>query len=87
MPDFGPGRTPNIGLAYGSDAAGNYNLDKLDMILGNAEGGIAGPAGPAGPEGPAGPAGVGVPAGGTTGQVLQKVSDADFDVAWVTLPV
>jgi hypothetical protein len=28
--------------------------------------------------------GVGVPAGGTTGQVLMKLSDADFDTAWVT---
>jgi hypothetical protein len=33
-----------------------------------------------------GPPGVGVPAGGTTGQVLVKLSDADFDTAWVTLP-
>lgn len=30
--------------------------------------------------------GVGVPPGGTTGQVLVKQSDADFDTAWVTLP-
>jgi hypothetical protein len=33
-----------------------------------------------------GPPGPGVPAGGTTGQVLVKQSDADFDTAWVTLP-
>jgi hypothetical protein len=25
-----------------------------------------------------------IPAGGTTGQVLAKASDSDFDVAWVT---
>jgi hypothetical protein len=28
--------------------------------------------------------GVGVPAGGTTGQVLVKLSDDDFDTGWVT---
>jgi len=26
----------------------------------------------------------GIPAGGTTGQVLEKVSGADYDVAWST---
>lgn len=38
----------------------------------------------AGPPGPAGPNVV--PTGGTTGQVLVKQSNADYDVAWVTLP-
>jgi hypothetical protein len=50
--------------------------------------GAPGPAGPEGPQGPAGPAGAdgapGYPAGGTTGQVLTKLSDADGDVAWMT---
>jgi hypothetical protein len=32
--------------------------------------------------GPAGPQGAGVPVGGTTGQVLAKVSNADNDTAW-----
>lgn len=57
--------------------------------------GIAGPTGPAGPAGatgPAGPAGangtngtngVGVPTGGTTGQVLAKTSSADYATEWV----
>jgi hypothetical protein len=31
-------------------------------------------------------AGTGVPAGGTTGQVLTKASDADFDTDWETIP-
>ena len=56
--------------------------------------GATGPQGPEGPEGPQGPAGqngtngqdgapgVGVPAGGTTGQVLKKVSGADYDTEW-----
>jgi hypothetical protein len=37
----------------------------------------------AGAQGPAGP---GVPPGGTTGQILVKVSGADFDTAWIDLP-
>jgi hypothetical protein len=32
----------------------------------------------------AGPAGPGAPSGGLTGQVLMKLSDADYDFAWVT---
>lgn len=37
---------------------------------------FGGPIGPAGPQV--------VPPGGTTGQVLAKLSDADYDVGWVT---
>lgn len=44
--------------------------------------GDPGPPGPAGPTGATGAAGVGVPAGGTTGQVLKKLSNADYDTAW-----
>lgn len=36
-----------------------------------------------GPQGPVGPNPV--PAGGTTGQVLVKLSDNDYDYGWVTL--
>ena len=55
--------------------------------------GATGPQGPAGPAGvdgadgatgPQGPAGQGVPAGGTTGQVLAKSSATDYDTQWVT---
>jgi hypothetical protein len=35
-----------------------------------------------GPAGPAGADGVGVPAGGTTGQVLKKASNTDYDTEW-----
>jgi hypothetical protein len=40
--------------------------------------------GPAGPTGPQGPAGVGVPVGGTTGQVLAKTSATDYATGWAT---
>ena len=45
--------------------------------------GPAGPAGPAGSAGPAGPAGPGVPAGGAAGQILAKVSSADYETEWI----
>jgi len=45
-----------------------------------------GPIGPEGPEGPPGPAGVGVPTGGTTGQILAKASNADYDDEWINAP-
>ena len=46
------------------------------------EQGPPGPAGQDGAQGPQGPAGPGVAAGGTTGQVLVKSSDADYDTEW-----
>lgn len=39
-----------------------------------------------GPQGPAGPQGQGVPAGGTSGQVLAKSTDADYQTEWVNQP-
>jgi len=44
--------------------------------------GPPGPQGPAGPAGPSGAPGVGVPAGGTTGQVLTKSSATDYATVW-----
>lgn len=38
-------------------------------------------------QGPDGPVGSGVPAGGLMGQVLIKVSDADYDTAWGTMDI
>lgn len=44
----------------------------------------AGPEGPQGPIGPIGPAGLGLPAGGTTGQLLLKASNNDYETEWGT---
>lgn len=46
--------------------------------------GQRGPAGPIGATGAQGEPGVGVPPGGTTGQMLVKTSDADFDTTWTS---
>ena len=48
--------------------------------------GAQGPEGPEGPQGPAGADGAdgeGVPLGGTTGQILSKTSETDYDTEWV----
>lgn len=47
--------------------------------------GPTGAQGPAGATGPAGSPGVGVPTGGTTGQVLAKASATDYDTTWSTV--
>lgn len=44
--------------------------------------GVQGQQGPQGPTGPSGQDGVGVPEGGTTGQVLKKKSGTDYDTEW-----
>ena len=43
------------------------------------------PTGPAGADGETGPTGQGVPTGGTSGQVLAKVSGTDYDTEWITI--
>lgn len=54
--------------------------------------GAQGPQGPTGPQGPAGAtgatgaAGIGVPIGGTTGQILAKTSGADYATQWINPP-
>ena len=45
--------------------------------------GATGPAGPMGATGPTGATGAGVPTGGTTGQILAKNSNTDYDTEWV----
>lgn len=46
--------------------------------------GAVGPQGLTGPQGSQGPAGAGIIPGGTVGQVLSKLSNTDYDVAWQT---
>lgn len=55
---------------------------------GGGEVGPAGPEGPQGPQGDTGPAGAdgadgqGVPAGGTAGQILEKIDGTDYNTQW-----
>lgn len=48
----------------------------IDMASSSVSVSYSGPPGPVAPNP--------VPAGGTTGQVLTKLSDADYDYGWVT---
>ena len=76
-------------LATGEDATatmtGDYVNPVLNLGLPRGEQGIQGEQGPQGEQGVPGQDGengVGVPTGGTTGQVLKKKSNTDFDTEW-----
>jgi hypothetical protein len=60
--------------------------DTIEIVQGTATtieiAGLQGPQGPAGASGGTGAAGQGVPVGGTTGQVLRKVSGTNYDTEW-----
>jgi hypothetical protein len=47
---------------------------------------VTGPTGATGATGSAGATGAGVPAGGTSGQILRKMTGSDYDTEWSTLP-
>ena len=71
----------------GTNASVNNSGDETNVVLnftiprGNT--GPQGPQGKQGPTGATGPAGPGVATGGTTGQVLVKKSNANFDTEWI----
>ena len=71
----------------GTNASVTNSGDETNVVLnftiprGNP--GPTGKQGPAGEPGPAGPAGPGVATGGTTGQVLAKKSNANYDTEWI----
>lgn len=60
-------------LDPGSDATASYANGVFSFGI---------PTGPRGETGSQGPAGPGIAAGGTTGQVLKKKSDSDYDTEW-----
>lgn len=73
--------------SYTGDEAPNFSIEnghlyadippKIDL------GSVVGPKGE---DGKQGPAGQGVPSGGTTGQVLAKKSNANYETEWVDAP-
>lgn len=85
----------NVGFLYYASDEGEGTLFRSngttwDNVADKGAVGPEGPEGPQGPQGDTGPAGAdgeGVPVGGTTGQVLSKASNADFDTVWITLAV
>ena len=71
----------------GTNASVTNSGDETNVVLNfTIPRGKTGPQGPAGKQGPAGgtgPAGPGVTTGGTTGQVLAKKSNANYDTEWI----
>lgn len=102
MPNIGNGRVSvggRISFKEGQTPSGTAGTsapspDVVEPGLPGPEGppGARGPEGPAGPQGVPGPQGiqgepgVGIPDGGTTGQMLTKASDADGDFLWANPP-
>ena len=60
------------------------DTDYWQILAEKGDTGLTGATGDDGPQGDPGDDGEGVPAGGTTGQVLAKNSDTDYDVEWST---
>jgi len=85
-----------FGTISGTFAADQSTISgTIYAVTGSIDGsvGVPGPQGPAGspgaqgpqgPQGVPGTPGVGVPAGGTTGQFLQKTSGVDYATGWTT---
>ena len=71
----------------GTNASVTNSGDETNVILNfTIPRGDTGPQGPQGKQGPAGapgPAGPGVASGGTTGQVLAKKSNTNYDTEWI----
>ena len=95
---LGMGLNRITGLAAGVDGKDAINKEQMEAAIASIGAGSQGPQGPQGPagadgadgaqgiQGPAGAdgaAGPGVATGGTTGQVLAKASNTDFDTEWI----
>lgn len=83
----GTGTKPATGRYVAVSGLTTVIGDAVDIRGATGATGATGPAGANGADGApgaTGPAGPGVPPGGTTGQVLVKLSNADYDTAWAT---
>jgi hypothetical protein len=72
-------------LFFGPKAGGVWPAG-TSIVGADGATGPAGPVGATGAAGPAGAAGPGIVSGGTTGQVLSKHSNTDYDTAWIDPP-
>lgn len=85
MPTIIAGHTATIdpGLDANVEIEHTGDMYIFDFDIPRGATGQTGPQGPAGADGKDGENGVGVPAGGTTGQVLAKKSGTDYDTEWI----
>ena len=72
-----------FGTISGTFAADQSTI--VGTVAGIVPGTLTGSVGVPGPAGSPGAPGVGVPAGGTAGQYLQKIDGVDYNTDWVTL--
>ena len=86
-PQGDPGPQGIQGIQGNTGPRGEQGIQGIQGNVGpqgaQGERGIQGNTGPRGEQGIQGEAGVGVPAGGTTGQVLAKVDGDDYHTEWV----
>ncbi len=82
------GATGVSGLDGATGATGAQGATGIQGIQGiqgpQGATGVSGATGASGLQGATGPSGQGVPSGGTTGQVLSKTTNADYDAQWVS---
>ena len=92
VPDGG---TTGQVLTKNSEFNGDATWQDPTGGTGSGEAGPKGDTGPAGPKGdtgatgltgPKGDAGLGIPAGGLAGQILSKISNTDYNTAWINPP-
>ena len=79
----GPSYLLNCEITEVTDTSATYKLVAFTNTQGEqGPKGNTGAQGPQGPQGLPGPTGPGVPTGGTTGQVLSKSGNGDYDTVW-----
>lgn len=81
-----PGEASTVPGPAGEDGASAYEVAVDNGFVGTEEQWLASLKGDPGEPGEPGVAGPGVPAGGSTGQLLAKASGDDFDGEWVDPP-
>ena len=68
----------------------SYVITSVGVVSGTSgnsgTSGVNGEPGPNGTSGTSGTSGIGVPTGGTVGQVLSKATDTDYDIEWIDAP-
>lgn len=86
-PQGATGATGPEGIVAQDTAPLDTDILWLDTSIEGIEGigptGAAGPTGATGAQGSTGPTGPGVAAGGTTGQILAKIDEVDYNTEWI----
>lgn len=84
--DKAAGTATALGTGEGTAGKSAYEVAVYNGFVGTEEEWLESLVGPQGPQGDPGAPGVGVPTGGTAGQVLQKVDGTNFHTLWVDPP-